>query len=169
MGVGLAFRHLKKTETGRTMKKCIFFTVSIFALIFISCKEFKEIQVTGVKSFRLTKVGTEGLEGEVILGIKNPNTHGFSIYPSEFDVTYSGIKMGKARLHKRVHIDANCEKNYVFKLKTDLKDMNLMDILGLLNGGKLGKIEVKGDLKAGKFYIKRRFPVDFSEKIGLGG
>ena len=77
--------------------------------------------------------------------------------------------MGKARLNKRVHIDPNCEKIYVFKLNTDLKDMNLMDIMGLLNGGKLGKIEVKGDLKAGKFFVKKRFPVNFSEKIGLGG
>ena len=137
--------------------------------LFNSCKEFKEIEVTGVKSFRLTKVGTDGLEGEVILGIKNPNSTGFSIYPSEFDVTYSGLKMGKARLHKRVHIDPNCEKVYVFKLKTDLKDMNLMDVLGIVNGGKLGQIQVKGNLKAGKFYIKKHFPVDFSEKIGLGG
>jgi LEA14-like dessication related protein len=140
-----------------------------FAVFFNSCEEFQELQVSGVKSFRLTKVSAAGIEGEVILGIKNPNSRGFSIYPSEFDVTYSGIKMGKARLYKRVHIDANCEKMYVFKLKTDPKDINLMDMLGLVNGGKMGKIEVKGNLKAGKFYIKRRFPVDFSEKIGLGG
>jgi LEA14-like dessication related protein len=146
------------------------FLILICSFLFLnSCKEFKEIQVTGVKSFRLTKVGTDGLEGEVILGIRNPNSHGFSIYPSEFDVTYSGIKMGKARLYKRVHINGNTEKLYVFKLKTDLKDMNLMDVLGLVNGGKLGQIQVKGNLKAGKFYIKKHFPVDFSEKIGLGG
>ena len=91
------------------------------------------------------------------------------IYPSEFDVTYSGIKMGKARLYKRVHIEGNSEKPYGFKLKTDLKDMNLMDILGLVSGGKLGRIEVKGTLKAGKFFVKKRFPVDISDKIGLGG
>ena len=137
--------------------------------LFNSCKEFKEVEVTGVKSFRLTKMNTEGIEGEVILGIKNPNATGFSIYPSEFDIVYSGIKMGKARLSKRVHIDGNSEKPYVFKLKTNLKDINPMDIMGLLGGGKLGKIEVKGNLKAGKMYLKKRFPVDISEKIGLGG
>lgn len=151
------------------MNKFRLLIILFLAVCFNSCEEFKELQVSGVKSFRLTKVSAAGIEGEVILGIKNPNSRGFSIYPSEFDVTYSGIKMGKARLYKRVHIAANCEKMYVFKLKTDLKDMNLMDIMGLVNGGKMGKIEVKGNLKAGKFYIKRRFPVDFSEKIGLGG
>ncbi len=151
------------------MKKFRFLIFVIVFSVFNSCKEFKEIEVTGVKSFRLTKVGSDGIEGEVILGIKNPNARGFSIYPSEFDVTYSGIKMGKAHLYKRVHIDGNSEKLYVFKLKTDLKDMNLMDVLGLVNGGKTGRIEVKGTLKAGKFYVKKRFPVDISDKIGLGG
>lgn len=150
------------------MNKFCLILISAFVFLFNSCKEFQEVKVTGVKSFRLTKVGSEGIEGEVIIGIKNPNDYGFSIYPSEFDITYSGIKMGKARLYKRVHIDGNSEKPYVFKLKTSLKDMNLMDIMGLV-GGKLGKIEVKGTLKAGKFYLKKRIPVDFSEKIGLGG
>jgi LEA14-like dessication related protein len=150
-----------------TRERFLIFFIS-FALFF-SCKEFKEVEVTGVKSFRLTKVNTEGIEGEVILGIKNPNANGFSIYPSEFDVVYSGIKMGKARLYKRVHIDGNSEKAYVFKLKTSLKDMDPMDIMGLLGGNKIGKIELKGNLKAGKLYLKKRFPVNISEKIGLGG
>lgn len=153
------------------MNKVYLIFFSIFIFLFNSCKEFKEVEVTGVKSFRLTKVNQEGIEGEVIIGIKNPNSNGFSIYPSEFDITYSGIKMGKARLFKRVHIDGNSEKPYVFKLKTSLKDMNLLDVMGLMGGGggKLGNIQVKGTLKAGKFYIKKRIPVDFSEKIGLGG
>ncbi|MBP7810404.1 MAG: LEA type 2 family protein [Bacteroidia bacterium] len=153
------------------MKKFRFLIFISALLFFNSCKELKEVQVTGVKSFRLTKVSQDGIEGEVILGIKNPNANGFSIYPSEFDITYSGMKMGKARLYKRVHINGHSEKPYVFKLKTDLKDLNLMDVMGLMGGGasKLGNIQVKGTLKAGKFYIKKRIPVDFSEKIGLGG
>ena len=149
-------------------KFCILFCVFGF-LLFNSCKEFKEVQVTGVKSFRLTKVSANGIEGEVILGIKNPNDYGFSIYPSEFDITYSGMKMGKARLYNKVHIEGNSEKAYVFKLKTDLKELNLIEVLSMVSGGKMGNIEVKGILKAGKFYLKKRVPVDFSEKIGLGG
>ena len=125
--------------------------------------------MTGVKSFRLTKVGTDGIEGEVIIGIKNPNNIGFSIYPSEFDIVYTGIKLGKARLKKRVHIDGNSEKLYVFKLKTSMKDMNLMDVMSMVSMKNLGKIEVRGTLKAGKFYLKKRIPVNFSENIGLGG
>lgn len=149
-----------------------YFVLIIFPVLFLfSCKEYQEIKVSDVKSFRLTKVSKEAVEGEVILGITNPNSMGFSIYPSEFDVVYSGINLGKARLYKRVRIGPNAEKDYVFKLRSDLKGVNLMDLLGLFTGGssRLGQIQVKGDLKAGKFFLKRRFPVDLKQKIGLGG
>ncbi len=149
------------------MKYFLLLIVGIFVLAFFSCKEFKEAEVTGVKSFRVTKVSTEGIEAEIILGIKNPNPIGFSIYPSEFDVIFSGINLGKAKLYKRVHIDANSEKPYVFKLKSLFQKFNFMDITNLLSGNKIGIVEVKGDLIAGKFYLKKRFPVNIREKADL--
>jgi LEA14-like dessication related protein len=150
------------------MKK-IFFLIINSLLILVSCKDYQEIKVSEVKSFRLTKVSKEAIEGEVVFEISNPNKMGFSIYPSEFDVEYSGIKLGKAKLYKRVHIGPTTEKDYTFKLRSDLKGVNLLDLMSLLNGSsRLGRIQVKGDLKAGKFFLKKRFPVDINQKIGLG-
>lgn len=137
----------------------------LISLFFASCKDFKEAEVTGVKGFKINKVNTEGIQATITLGIKNPNPIGFSIYPSEFDVTYTGINLGKARLSKRVHIDANAEKDYDFLLKTSFKNFNMGDVMGLMNGKKAGNITVKGDLKAGKFYLKKRFPVNVNEKM----
>lgn len=132
-----------------------------------SCKEFKDITVSDVDSFFINKVTAEGIEAEIKLKIKNPNPNGFSIYPSEFDVSFSGIRLGKAKLHKRVHIDANSERVYTFQLKSGLGDLNLFDALKLLNTDNLGKIDVQGDLKAGKFYIKKKFPVAYTDKIKI--
>lgn len=137
----------------------LFFTIS-------SCKDFKEARCTGVKGFKINNVNAQGINAEVLLGIENPNTVGFSIYPSEFDVVFSGINLGKAKLNKRVHIDANAEKTYSFILKSDFKNVNLMDIMKLMNGGSSGTVEVKGNLKAGKFYLKKKFPVDVKERVG---
>ena len=146
------------------MKKQLFFLLGIIS----SCKDFKEAEVTGVKGFKIKKMNTEGIDADVILGVKNPNSIGFSIYPSEFDITFSGVNLGKAKLKKRVHIDANCEKPYVFELKSTFKDINLLDLTKLLSGSKLGQMEVKGELKAGKFWLKKSFPVNHTEKIGFG-
>lgn len=138
--------------------------VSIF---FISCKEFKEITVTNVDSFYMNKITTEKIEAEVNVKINNPNNSGFSIYPSEFEVIFSGIRLGKAKLDKRVHIDGKAEKVYTFKLNSKIADMNPLDALRLLNLDNLGKIEVKGELKAGKFYLKKKFPVNYTDKVKL--
>jgi LEA14-like dessication related protein len=141
------------------MKHLICILISI--LMFTSCKDFKEAQCTGVKGFKVNKMDMNGVDADIILGIKNPNKTGFSIYRSEFDVTISGIHLGKAKLKKRVHIGGNAEKDYAFNLKSSFKDMNMMDVMKLANsGGVHGTITVKGDLKAGKFYLKKKFPVN---------
>lgn len=133
-------------------------------LFFTSCKDFKEAQCTGVKGFKINTVDTKGLDANIMLGIKNPNSVGFSIYPSEFDVIYNGINLGKAHSSKRVHIGPNSEETYSFNLKSDFKNVNLADIMKLVSGGGNGMVQVKGDLKAGKFYLKKKIPVDVKER-----
>lgn len=149
------------------MKKILLLIIPIYAFVFSSCKEYEEIKVTNVESFYINKITVEGIEAEVKLKIKNPNNVGFSIYPSEFDVTFSGFRLGKAKLDKRVHINASSESVYAFKLKSSLGELNLFDAMQLLNSGKMGKIEISGDLKAGKFLIKKRYAVNYSDKVQL--
>lgn len=147
------------------MKIKFAFLLGAFAFLFFSCKSFKEAEFSGVKDFKINKVNTEGIDADIILGIKNPNSIGFSIYPSNFDVKLSGIDLGKARLKKRVHINANTEEDYRFNLKSSFKDLNLADVMKLMGGGNFGTIHVKGNLKAGKFYLKKSIPVDVKEKL----
>jgi len=143
----------------------IIFLVGLVTLT--SCKSYQDISVTSVDNFHLNKINSEGIDGEIKLKIKNPNAVGFSIYPSSFDITFSGIRLGKAKLDKRVHIDANAERVYTFNLKSDLKELNVFDALKLLNMDNLGKIEVNGDLKAGKFFLKKKFPVNYTDKVKI--
>ena len=140
----------------------------VISFCFTNCRDIKEVQSTGVKGFKVNKINTEGIDGDILIGIKNPNAFGFSIYKSEFDVTYSGVYLGKAKLTKRVHINASAEEVYSFNLKNDFKGANLMDVMKLLSGAAFkNSIEVKGDLKVGKLFIKKRIPVDIKEKINL--
>jgi LEA14-like dessication related protein len=146
------------------MNKLIFV---IFIIFFVGCKDYQQVVCTGVKGFNINKINQQGLDANVILGIKNPNQTSFSIYKSEFEIKYGGLNLGKAVLAKKVHINANTEEAYSFNLKSNLKDVNLIEVMGLLlNGGK-GMMEVKGDIVAGKFFFKKRFPVNVSERIKL--
>lgn len=138
------------------------------AFFISSCKNFKELECTAVKGFKVSKINTEGIDAEILLSIKNPNAVGFSIYKSEFDIKYSGVYLGKAKLLKNVRIHANKEETYSFNIKNDFKDVNLMDVMKLLSGATFkNMVEVKGDLKVGKLYLKKKIPVDLKEKLSL--
>ena len=151
------------------ISRIVFLSVLLsFAIYLSSCKNLKELECTGVTGFKVNKISTEGIDGDIQLSIKNPNRVGFSIYKSEFDIRYSGVYLGKAKLRKKVHIKANKEEIYSFNIKNDFKDVNLMDIMKVLGGASFkNQIEVKGDLKVGKIYIKRKIPVDLKEKLSL--
>lgn len=144
----------------RNFLKTILMLVLILPLA--SCKEFKEVEVIGVENFKIKKVSLEGIEADIQLKIKNPNAFGFSIYPSEFDIIFSSLNLGKAKLKKRVHIDANCEKGYVFELNSSFKGMNLMDLTKIVSGSNLGSLQVKGNLKVGKMWVKKKFLIDYN-------
>jgi LEA14-like dessication related protein len=150
------------------MRKLFFYFLIPCFVFFVNCKDFKEVQCTGVSGFKVNTLNTTGIDADLLLSIKNPNPIGFSLYKSEFDVMYGGVSLGKAKLGKRVHIDANAESVYSFNLKSDFKNANLMDIMKLVSGvaGK-SMLEVKGDLRAGKFYLKKKFPINVTQKIGL--
>lgn len=149
------------------MKKSLFYLL-FTALALASCKNFKEVQCTGVSGFKVNSISQKGIDADIFLVIKNPNPTGFSIYRSEFDVSYNGIALGKARLAKRVYISAKAEESYAFNLKSDFKNIQLMDVMKLINGiSGRGMVEVKGDLKAGKFRLRKKFPVHVKERVSL--
>lgn len=145
-----------------------FIPAMLLVMAICSCQDFKEVEVTGIEGFKMNKINTEGLEAEIRLGVKNPNMVGFSIYPSEFDIVYCGVPLGVAKLKKRVHIDANCEKSYGFELKSSFKGIGISDLTKIISSSKSGLMEVKGNLKAGKFWLKKSFPVNRKERTGFG-
>lgn len=149
------------------MKRIKILCVFIFLLVLQSCKDFKEVQYTGVKGFKVDKLDISGLEGDIMVGIKNPNSFGFSFYKSSFDVTYNGVNLGTAHLTKRVHINANGEETYPFKINSSFKNTSLTDVMKIMQSGSSGKIQIKGNLKAGKFLLRKKFPVDLKERVSL--
>ena len=141
----------------------------LFPILFIlaSCHTYKEVTVTEVNSFSLKKATINEIEGEIELTIKNPNSFGFFIYPSEFDVIYGDVKLGKAKLHQRIRIGAHVERPHTFKVKSNPENLNLFDILKLVNAGGSKTIKLTGNLKVGKLFIKRSYPVNYSGKLDL--
>jgi LEA14-like dessication related protein len=145
-------------------------TLSYFflAIMACSCVTLQQPVFTGIKGFKVGKVSTEGIEGDVMLGIQNPNRFAFTVYRSAFEVTFTGIHLGAAELSKKVKIKAGEEGTYAFHLKSDCKDIDLAQVLRLLNSAtRRDVMEIKGTLKVGRFYLKKSFPVAVNERLGF--
>lgn len=163
-----AFLARDAAQDLQTMKRIFLFLSALASLLLFSCVDFQDVQCTGVRGFRVNRIGMEGIDADLILGIKNPNAFGFTIHKSEFDVKYSGINLGKARLTKKVRVNGNTEGDYSFNLNGDFRNLNVMDVMKLLNGASFKSvIEVKGNLNVGKLFVKKQIPVDIKEKISL--
>ncbi len=131
-----------------------------------SCVDLKEVKCTGINGFKVNKVNTGGIDAQLSLRVNNPNTFGFKLLPSEFSVAYGGIKLGKAKLVKKVKIRASSEADYTFSLNGDFKNLALADVLKLLESfSKKSVLEVNGELRVGKLFTKKSFPVNIREKI----
>lgn len=149
------------------MKKIILSLVLLTAFIFQSCKEVKELKCTGISKFKLNSISTEAIDADINLKINNPNSSGFKIGKSEFDVSYNGIKIGKAKLVKSVKIKGNAESDYTFKLQTTFKNVVTLDnVMALLQAvNTKGSLNVKGDLNVSKALVKKKFPISYTQSI----
>ena len=151
------------------MKKIILNLLFVSILILQSCKDLKPLQCSGINKFKLNSINTEAIDADIQLKIKNPNNFGFNIRKSEFDVTYAGIKIGKAKLLKKVKINGSAESNYTFKLQTVFKNVVTLDnVMGLLEAvNRKGALDLKGDLNVSKGLVKKKIPITYSEKINV--
>lgn len=139
----------------------------LLALFLFSCvKDFQEISISTIDNFQVKQLTQEGIEAEVKVKIKNPNSVGFNVYRSSCDVYYGETYLGKAKLNKKVRIAPNSDVEHTFKLSGKFKDISFASLTGLL-AGKSQNLELKGYIKAGKFFYKKKFPVDRKQKIGL--
>jgi LEA14-like dessication related protein len=150
------------------MKKNFF--LFIFCLFLLSsCGDFQDVTFSGIENVKIVKFSQQGVEVDITAKINNPNKIAFHIYPSDMDATINGINAGKARLTNNIRIKPHSERPYTFNIKSDFSSLNMMELPKLMAAvmNKNAKVGLKGDLKVGKLFMKKRFPVDMSRSIPM--
>jgi len=146
------------------------FALLIFVIFASSCGEWKDVQVTQIGQARIAKLDKDGIEAEIDVKINNPNKIGFAIFKSNVDVKMNGIAVGAAHLKKKVRIKANSEDTYTLVVAGSFdKLLSGGNIFGLISMSmsRVMDINLKGDIKAGKFFYKKRFPIDKTQRVPL--
>jgi LEA14-like dessication related protein len=140
-----------------------------FALALSSCAEFQPLTMGGVEQPTIKTLSKEGIEGDFGMKIKNPNKMAVTVFPSTFDATVNDISVGKVKLNKRVRIKGSSDEVSTFQIKSDFSQVSLNQLPQLLSlaMGKNASIHLKGNLRAGKWYYKKKFPVELQKIIPL--
>lgn len=140
----------------------------LFLLLF-SCNPLQPVTVGGVENTKLKKLSREGIEFEFGLKIKNPNSIGVTVYPSSFEIILNDIELGTVKLNRKVKIKARSDDTPVFQMASDFSKLGLGDLARIMPilTSKSATVSVKGYVKVGKWYYKKKFPVEFRKNIGL--
>ena len=149
------------------MKKIFFFF--LLSLSLFSCKEIQPVTVGGIENPKLKNLSKDGIEFDFGMRINNPNGFGVSVFPSKFDVTVNGVEVGKVRLEKKVRIKAKSDEVTMVHIKSDFSLISISNIAGMLSiaMSKHADLSMKGNFRVGKWFYKKKFPVDLSKNISL--
>ena len=139
--------------------------------LFSGCEEMKEVTFSGVEQVKILSISKSGIEAEITTKINNPNKMAFTIYKSNMDVSISGIDVGRAALTEKVKIKGNSNEAYTFRIKSDFSKLTFKDLpkaLSIAMNRRL-KVGLKGDLRVGKLFIKKRIAVDMEKVVPVAG
>ena len=152
-------------NVGRWAVYCLLLTV------FISCAEIKPATIGGIENPTVKNLSISGVDFTFDMRIKNPNSMRVTVFPSSFEATVNGIDIDKVKLDKKVRIKANSDNTSEFHIKSDFTKSgmtNIANVIGMV-ASKNATITLKGNVKVGKWYYKKRFPVEFKKTINLSG
>jgi LEA14-like dessication related protein len=122
--------------------------------------------MSGIENVRVKSFSKEGIDADFGVRIKNPNHLSVMVYPSTFDATINGMDIGKVQLDKRVRIPANSDDVSDFHIQSNFSKLDLISLLSLV-ATKRAEVTLKGNIRAGKWFYKKSFPVEFKKTISF--
>ena len=141
----------------------------LLCLCLFSCAEIKPVTIGAVDNVHVKKLSTEGVDFTFTVNVKNPNSVGVNVFPAAFDANVNGIDVGKIKLDKKVRIKANSDGAPEFHIVSDFTKVSMADIAKIVSmvGSKNATVNLKGDVKVGKWYYKKKFPIDLKKSVNL--
>lgn len=143
--------------------------LSLLISLFSSCGNQQNITISKIAGAKVISVSQKGIELELSVKIKNPNSFGFTIYPSDFSIKINNSDVGKAQLKDKVRVKSHSEEEHKLIVKSEFSDLfsgGLSSLMVLIQKKSLD-VSLKGELKAGTLFYKKTFPVDLKENISL--
>ena len=152
------------------MKKLFLFSfLVVFVTSFFSCKEIQPVTISGVSNIKLISLTKDGVDFDFDMTINNPNPVGVTVFPTTLHARLGDIEAGDVKLTQPTKIKSKGEHTSTFHIKSDFSKLGLNDIMKVLPmvSSKSASLSMKGDMKIGKWFYKKKFPIDLKKTIPL--
>lgn len=146
-----------------------FLSITIIALFFTSCIEYKDVEVVEVSDVGIKSISLAGIDVGVSMQIKNPNNYDISIVDSDLTLFADGKRVGTAQVKEKIKIPKKSNKMHRFTVQSSTADIvsNAIPLLMSLMSKTTLEVQITGDIKAKAKGLSKRFPVDFKDKVKL--
>ncbi|MBK8582115.1 MAG: LEA type 2 family protein [Flavobacteriales bacterium] len=133
------------------------------------CLSYREVELVGIRSMKLTHLDTKGFTATVGVEMKNPNGYKIQVKDPDVDLSINGIGVGKAMLDSNVVLKRRSTEVYRVPLRVNFQ----LDQAGILPGLATGfltgsiKLGVKGTVVGKAGFVRKRFPFSDEQAIDL--
>ena len=140
--------------------------VFVFAVLFSSCRFYRDVEVNKVTEVRFTGFQNNGIEMEVYLEISNPNRYKVQLTDSDVDLFLEGAPVGKVHLLEPLVVPGKSISVQMMKINTSYNSLDaLLGNVFSLMMKKEFDVEGKGFVTGKIMFVSRKVDVGFKETI----
>jgi LEA14-like dessication related protein len=141
----------------------------LLSVVLFSCGSIEPVTIGGIQNTNVKSLSPAGVDFSFGMKIKNPNKMGVTVFPASFDANVNGIDVGKVKLSKKVKIKAKSDDVAEFNIKSDFSKLGIGELGNIISmvASKSATVTLKGEIKVGKWYCKKKFPIELTKTINL--
>lgn len=133
-------------------------------IIFLASCVFQQPVFKKYEGFEMGKMDAKNVSFTLKARIYNPNWYALKVKPSSLEISTSDGKLGVLHLDEKIKMKGRKETSLVVPMHVDFERGIMMKLMsfGLQDSV---KINLKGDVRGGVFFITKKIPMVFSRSI----
>jgi LEA14-like dessication related protein len=139
-------------------------TYWIAALILLASCGFQQPVFKKYEGFDMGKMDAKNVFFTIKASIYNPNWYALKVKPSSLEISTSDGKIGVLHLDEKIKMKGRKETSIVAPMHIDLEKGIMMKLMSFSLKDSV-KINLKGDVRGGVFFITKKIPMEFSRSI----
>lgn len=143
-------------------------TFVTLVIIFLSSCNIKDVEVGKIESVSIKDISKEHIILELMVPVKNNNNFSFTISDVNLDLSLNNTELGEVNRSSRLKIPAGSDAVHPFEVEVKFSKLadNPLTLLSSLITNRI-KLKAKGYIKARKFLLTKKYPVDENQSVKL--